>query len=71
MVCCSYFLLVDYGLSVKLQVQQLDCFVKLFLSSTKLLWISIKLQVQKLEVFFRYYEVFLLCTIEKKDDSCI
>nr|POF16083.1 dna-binding protein smubp-2 [Quercus suber] len=33
--------------------------------------LSIKLQVQKLEVFFRYYGFFLLCTIEKKDDSCI
>ncbi|KAF3967797.1 hypothetical protein CMV_008237 [Castanea mollissima] len=33
--------------------------------------LSIKLQVQKLEVFFRYYGVFLLCMIEKKDDSCI
>ena len=27
-VGCSYFLPVDYGLSIKLQVQQLDCFVK-------------------------------------------
>ena len=27
-VGCSYFLLVDYGLSIKLQVQQLDCFVQ-------------------------------------------
>ena len=29
-VGCSYFLLVDYGLSIKLRVQQLDCFVKYF-----------------------------------------
>ena len=27
-VGCSYFIPVDYGLSIKLQVQQLDCFVQ-------------------------------------------
>ena len=27
-VGCSYFLSVDYGFSIKLQVQKLDCFVK-------------------------------------------
>ena len=48
-VGCSYFLLVDYELSVKFQVQQLDCFIK-----------YVQLSINKMAIIkLRLYYLFL------------
>ncbi|KAF3960811.1 hypothetical protein CMV_014504 [Castanea mollissima] len=45
----SYFLLVDYGLSIKLQVQELDCFVKYYGVVNALIHMEMKNYIKRIK----------------------